>query len=371
MAVFRRVLAVSIGLVLACVASKEGGGSAKSTGGGSTRVEMSAPTGQEAERARKVEVQSSEDLLSLRTEYMKMWDAGFDGTLEVTIAPGDYHPVGWGLEPSMDSWRAQRGEPLIDVVLRGAPSKLLIPGVIRARSVTLEDLILTRRHATHEIEVREGFTMKRCLVIDYRGIPHHGGPQLEVRARGKKGRKLPVAVTIEDSWFVRNWQAETPMIMLGFTIAPDAPGYFDKLTIRRSTFLANLYSSAEVDIDFTGSVVIDDCLFYRTWPDGKMLRFTSTAGARVENSVIVAENIGQVVEIKSSPPIELHGSKIYVKDWTAGTKPPAELAIDPAAILDRGLFEPNEDVVKDAAEMTGDEMPPADLRKRLDAAFRP
>jgi hypothetical protein len=271
----------------------------------------------------------------------------------------------------MDSWRAQRGEPLIDVILRGAPSKLMVPGRIRARSVTLEDLILTRQFATHEIEVRDGFTMRRCLVIDYRGIPHHGGPQLEIRARGKKGTKLPVAVTIEDSWFVRNWQAETPMIMLGFTSAPDAPGYFDTLTIERSTFLGNLYSTAELDIGFARSVVIDETLFYRTWPDGKMLSFTSTGEMVVRDSVIVVEKIDHVAETKSSPAIGFQGSRIYVKDWTAGTKPPAELAIDPAAILDRKLFEPSEKVVQDAAKMTGDQMPAADLRKKLEAAFRP
>lgn len=371
MAAFSHVLAVSICLVLACVADKDGDRSARSTRDEAMPVQPTAPAGQKAKETRKVEVKSSEDLLSLRTEYMKMWDVGFDGTLEVTIAPGEYHPVGWGLEPSMDSWRAQRGEPLVDVVLRGAPTKLIIPGRIRARSVTLEDLILTRQYATHEIEVRDAFTMKRCLVIDYRGIPHHGGPQLEVRARGKKGRKLPVVVTIEDSWFVRNWQAETPMTLLGFTSAPDAPGYFDTLTIQRSAFLANLYSAAEIDIDFARSVVIDDSLFYRTWPDGKMLRFTSTAEILVRNSVIVAEKIEHVAETKSSPAIEFQGSRLYLKDWKPGAKPPDELAIDPGAIFDRKVFEPSEKIVNDAAGMTGDKMPPADLRTKLEAAFRP
>ena len=124
------VLFVSVGLMLSCSSTKDGDRVTVKPGVGAKKGDA---LGVAPEEKRMFEVKSPADLSSLNVEYMKLWNDGFDGTLEVNFAPGTYAGTGWSLEPEL-SGPSREAAPTIDVVLRGDGAVLgALPGGIRAR----------------------------------------------------------------------------------------------------------------------------------------------------------------------------------------------------------------------------------------------
>ncbi len=317
------------------------------------------------------EVNNTADLGTLSTEYMNLWTAGFDGTLEVKFAPGTYAAQGWSLIP--DSFSRNRYEPpKIDVVLRGNGAVLAaLPGTIRARSLRLENLVLTgMRSSSVLLQITKELVIKGCALIDTRfGDPNWMGSYVSIQARStSKWRKSALTVLIEDSWFVRNFQGSSAMTMLAFEQDRTMPGYFRRVDIRRSMFLGNAYLTAELNFEVAQKVVIADSVFYKTWPSGTLIRATSCGKVIVKNSAIVVEQLDHVGAVSAGDPIVFDGTRIYSKT-PKGKAPPAVLAIDPSMVLDRTLFEPHEAALKDATASPTTAVPGAAIRARIDSAF--
>jgi len=319
---------------------------------------------------RVMDVKSVDDLMKLRTEYMQMWDAGFDGVLEVNVAPGIKGDTGWGLEPASES--AKRGDAsTIDVVIRGQGGTLPTARRMRARSLTFENVVLTRKNAVMEMEVSTGLTLKGCLVVNGRGVARKAGPWWTIRARSaQRGVKQPVNLTIEDSWFVHNVQADDPESMLSLEVDAQAPGFFDNVVIRRTAFLGNAFAR-ELDIQFARSTLIEDSLFYKTWPDGKLFSCKTAGQVEIKDSVLVVEDIGHLGEVDGCPPLAFEGSRVFVKGWAPGNAVPKSLKIDASAIEKREAFAAKEGEFKKAIALPADAIPPADLFGKLRAAARP
>jgi hypothetical protein len=318
---------------------------------------------------RVFDVKSSDDLIALRSEYLRLWDAGWDGTLEVQIAAGDYAPVEWGLEPASDDGRA----PTIDVVLRGAPSAPPAPSAIVARRLRLENLILTRAHQPWRLVVSESFAMARSLVIDGRG-PHRQGRWLSILGRGPVGGDKPAPVTgeIRGSWFVRNQQASDPAAMLSFGSVDSAPAFWDSIRIDDSVFLADAFAT-ELDFQYARNVRISRSVFVGDWPDAVLISSASSGEVVLDGSVVVVGRAEQVARHGAeSPPIIMSGgSRLYVSGWQAGASAPAALAADPRQIRARSEIAASEATIAEAAAVPAGALPPPDLKARLDRALRP
>lgn len=327
-----------------------------------------------AKESHVFDVKSSADLLALRTEYQKLWDAGFDGTFEVNIAAGTYAPQGWDLAPASDSAR-KTAAPTIDVVLRGGPAAPPPPSRVRARTLHLENLVLVRQDAPWQLEVGQSFTMKRSIMIDARGRKwDEGASYLAILGRGEEGARKPTPVTarIESSWFVRNWQDESPASMIGFGSVKTAPTYWDSITIEDCAFVGNAFA-VSLDIEFARAVSITRSLFYKPWAAGVLIKSTSSGDIVVDDSVIITESIDHIAaKGDESPPIKLgKGSRVYVNGWTSGAAVPPSLAADPGQIHDRSGLAGGEAVLADATKLPADALPPVDLKATLDAAARP
>ncbi len=318
------------------------------------------------------EVKSSADLLALQIEYQRLWEASFDGTLEVTIAAGAYAPQSWSLAPATDSAR-KTAEPTIDVVLRGGPAAPPLPSLVRARSLQLESLVLAGGGAPWRLEVSQSLTMKSSLMIDARARKWDGGPFLAILGQGDDVARKPRPVTarIESSWFVRNWQDENPASMVGFGAVTDAPVYWDSIAIDDCAFIGNAFA-VSLDFEFAKAVTIARTLFYKPWAAGVLIKSTSSGDIVLDDSVVIVEAIDHVAAHGAeSPPIKLgKGSRVYVKGWSAGMPLPAALVAEPAQIHDRGALGGGEAVLAEATKLPADAVPPADLKAKLDAAAR-
>ena len=97
-----------------------------------------ASQAQSAKESRVFQIQTTSDLGRLDGEYQRLWVSGWAGTLEVTIGPGPIEQTGWSLMPEKPE-----GEARIDVVVRGSGGVLPLPGRVRARSLRLENLVVT------------------------------------------------------------------------------------------------------------------------------------------------------------------------------------------------------------------------------------
>ncbi len=320
-----------------------------------------------AKETRVFEVKSSADLVNLRSEYMNLWDSGFEGVFEVRFAAAPYTAAGWDLAPAPDS-NKKTATPTIDVVLRGESSAPPPPSRVVARSLAIEGLILKLQYGTSELSVRDRFAMKGCLVVEGRGLEFNQ-KLFSVLGLGDHGsqKTRPVAVSIEDSWFVRNFQGPQAAPMLFFGSVDGAPTYFDSIAIERSAFLGNAFAT-ELDIQFAKDVKISDSLFYKTWADGVLLASTSSGDVVFDRSIIIVEDTAHIARHgDESPPIVLTPStRVYAK---SGAKPPGGVKAEPGQFRDRAAIAGAEDEVAEAAKMPPSVIPGADLMKKLDAAL--
>jgi len=316
------------------------------------------------------EVKSSDDLLKLDDEYMKLWRTGFDGTLEVQVNPGSYRPVGWALEPG-----GPGGDATIDVVIRGNGAVIQLPGRIRARSLRLEDVVIAggRVHGS-EIHVSRDFTMLRSAMIEV-SIDHHAavGGYLEIFAEG--GRKVRTNVTIEDCWFVGGWRHHERTVMwlvhLLQGCGSDA-GSFDRVLVRRSIFLRNLVA-ASLRVAFARSVEVEDVRVHRPYPIGVDLTCHNCRNVSVRNSTFVVDALDRIATVEATPPVVVKDSRILVKD-AKSARVPAALRVKRLQLADLETFKAGDAVMAEAFATIRTEpllMPGPDLRARVEAAFGP
>lgn len=308
-----------------------------------------------------LEVKSSRDLLGLADKYNEQVKAGFTGVLEVHVAPGTYDDANWTMAPMHKA-----KPPAIDIVLKGTGQVIPAPTHLAGRSIRLEGLVFTtQQFAPIEIETTHAVTIEKSAFINGRMVSEAVRPYLELRAHGSGGTKLPITVQIENTWFVRNFQSADGSSMLAFTIDENEPGYFENIAIRDSAFLGNAFSN-EVSISFAKAATIERTIFYKTWADGVFLRCKTAAGVTVKDSVMVAEDLGQLAEVKDCPPIVVSGTKVYVKTLAPNAAAPAALHIDRAAISDK---QPLDTRAVDTAIAMPIEMPADTLRATLDQAL--
>lgn len=321
-----------------------------------------------AKETRVFEVKSSDDLVNLRAEYMNLWESGFEGVFEVRFATVPYTPAGWDLAPAPDS-KKKTAPPTIDVVLRGESAAPPPPSQVVARTLRMEGLVVKVEHNSMELTVRDSLSIAGCLLVDGRGL-EYGRVLIGVRGLGDYGsqKTRPVKARIEDSWFVRNFQAQQAAPMIHFGSVDTAPTYFDSIEIARTAFLGNAFAT-ELDFQFAREVKISHSLFYKTWPDGVLFASTSSGDIVIEDSIIFVEDAGHIARHgDESPPVKLApSSRVYAR---AG-RPPAALTAEPGQFRDRAAIAAAEDAIAEAVKMPASVVPGPELKQKLDAALRP
>lgn len=272
------------------------------------------------------QVQTMDDLARLRAGYRDLLESGWKGTLEVRFTTGGGAAGMWDLWPERKS-RAALAPPGIDLVLLGDGGPL--PGTLSrvlARSVRLENLVVTgSRSVALSFEVAGAFTMSGCALLDGRWDDPHGGEGFLVVA-GRRGGDA-VRVTLEDSWFVRNWQ-NAPMPMIDVRSAVEQGAFADEVAVRRSAFLANAFHR-EIRVRRAERVTIEDSVFFKTWPDGEVLECGERVPVRVTRSAFAVPAIGFLASASGCPNLDLTHSRVFAP---AGPGPAwAEGVLDPAS----------------------------------------
>jgi len=280
------------------------------------------------------EVKSSADLAQLRIEYMRLWSKGSPADLVVQVAPdASLMPTGWALEPEHPG----EGEALIDVFIKGGGAVLPLPERVFARSLRMQDVILTGgRTGPSEIRVSNAFAMRRSMLVDARLTDPNGqGGFVEVFADG--GPHTGADVTIEDCWFVRNYQADRPARMLSFTQRGEDAGYFTRVKVARSAFLGNAFG-ADLAVEYARAVTIEDSLFFRSWTGpGTEIACSHCEGVIATGSTFVLERADQAASVDRTQPVLLKSSRVFARGWKAGAALPP--ALDPStAVEDRAAF---------------------------------
>ena len=353
------VFVLVAGLATSCAkGDRDANAGRKPPASGGDQPAPSAP-----KESRVFDLKTSDDLLALNSEYQRLWDSGFDGKLEVAVGPGPIVAGGWSLEPGTPGGTAR-----IDVVIRGSGGVLPLPGRVRARSLRLENLAITgARSGPTEIHVATDFTMKRVMVVDARfSDPNFAGGYLEVFADG--GKKNGTKVSIEESWFVRNYQADSPMQMISLLQRGEDAGHFDAVRVSRSAFLNNAFA-VDLAIAYAGAVSVEDSLFYRTWPTGAEIRCTSCGAAELKRTTFVVEKVDQVAAVDATPAVQVTDSRVLIRDWKGG-KPPAALVGAPGQFVERtadGDGAVNEAIATLTAQPI--KVPSPELFQRLQSAF--
>jgi hypothetical protein len=310
-----------------------------------------------------LEVKNSADLEALGLKYLQHVEAGFSGVLEVHVAPGTYQATNWLMAPSNPG-----APPPIDLVFKGSGEAIPAPSHLVGRSVRIEGLVLTTmQFAPIKIETNQAVTITKSAFVNGRMVAAEmARPYLELRAHGTKKAKLPVTVQIDNTWFVRNFQAAENSSLLAFTIDENEPGYFDNIAIRDSAFLGNAFSN-EISISFAKAATIERTIFYKTWGAGVFLRCQTAGDVTVKDSVMVAEDIAHLASVSDSPPIKVTNTKVYIKTLAANAAAPKGLKIDRAAISDRTPLGDTSAV--DQAIAMPVAMPADTLRPTLDKAL--
>lgn len=316
--------------------------------------------------ARHFRVANAQDLLRLRSEYLRLYQQGFDGVLDVEVAAGKYESVGWDLEPPQAT-AAKNIAPRMDIVLRGAPAVLPLPSGIAARSLRLENLVIAKMSSITptNLEVTKDLVIERCLVVGNAwSSAMSPGPFIQVRARSdSRIFKSPVDVTIEDSWFVGN-RSDPAVPLLGFVSSPLAPGHFDHLTIRRSVFAGGSFAP-ELEVEHARRMIIENALFYERDAGVSILSCRSSADIAIRGSILVVEDVARLVQLRQCPPPRFEASRIYARAWKPGMTAPEALKIAPADIRGHDVLAAAEPILAEIAGVSAENMPTAGLRERL------
>lgn len=374
MSILRAIGALALGLTLALGCSgrsRDGGPPADRPSppfpspGPSTNPAAQPVTASKEKRV--YDVASTSDLLNVQSKYLEQAAAGYEGRFEVRFT-ASISPTSWSLAPE-----AGKDLPAIELVLSGAssaasPISVPVPRRLAARSVHLENLVLTGPVGlSSEIEVRTSFTMLDSAVIDGRGtVPASQAPYLAIRAHAERGKKEPATLTIERSWFLRNWQADQSQgaALLGLEHAPQDGGFFGAVRIRDTAFLGNAFST-ELRLAYALDVVLERCLFYRTWPAGSLIGAELVESVRVEDSLLIIEDLAHLGHLgEDVPPIHFSGTRVFAKGYTAKTPLPAAAKLDRADVAPRSAIDAKLAPL-DAAAKLPLALPPADLRAKL------
>lgn len=233
-------------------------------------------------------------------------------------------------------------------------------------------VLVKQSGASTVLEATQSVAISRCAFVNGRLINDRlGTPYLEIRSHGTGRKPTPVAATIEDTWFVRNFQAGTSDSQLvAFTTNQHAQAYFDDLTIRRCAFLGNAFMT-EIAIAYAKQATIDHSLFYKTWPAGVLVSSTTSQDVVVKDSVIVVDDLARLGAVDHSPPIQLEGTKVYATSYKPGTAVPPGVVVDPKALSDRAALTPERLKVVDEAVAMPVGMPSDEVRAKVEQALRP
>ncbi len=366
--------AIALGLTLALGCSgrsRDGGAPADRTSPSISSPGLSTnPAAQPVTASKEklvYDVASTSDLLNVQSKYLEHAAGGYEGRFEVRFTAA-ISPTSWSLAPE-----AGGDLPAIDLVLTGvtgaaSPISVPVPRRLAARSVHLEHLVLTGPVGlSSEIEVRTSFTMLDSAVIDGRGtVPASQAPYLSIRAHAERGKKEPTTLTIERSWFLRNWQADQSQgaALLGLEHNPQDGGFFGSVRIRDTAFLGNAFTT-ELRLAYALDVLIERCLFYRTWPAGSLFGAELVESVRVEDSVIIVEDLAHLGHLgEDVAPINLSSTRVFAKGYTAKTPLPPSVKLDRADISPRSAIDARLAPL-DAAAKLPLALPPADLRAKL------
>jgi hypothetical protein len=330
--------------------------------------EDSPPAAAARKEKRVYEVASAKDLLDVQSAYLKA-AAGGGGVFEVRFSAA-IPATSWSLAPEPG-----KGVPALDLVLIGQGGAIPAPGKLVARSVRLENLVLTGPVGlSSEIEVRTGFTMVDAGVIDGRGtVPASQAPYLAIRAHGVRGKKEPATLTIERSWFIRNWQADQSLhgaVLLGLEQDGRDGGHFGEVRIRDCVFSNNAFAT-ELRLAYARDVAIERTLFYKTWPSGLLIDADTVEKVRLVDSILVADDLAHVARLgKDVAPIEATGTKLFIRSYTDKAALPAALKIDRAAVASRAPIDAKAAPL-DAAGRIPAALPKPELRAELMKVFAP
>jgi hypothetical protein len=328
-----------------------------------------SPAAAKPKEKRVYEVASAKDLLDVQSAYLKQAASRKDASFEVRFT-GAIPPTSWSLAPE-----AGKGVPEIDLVLVGQGGAIPAPGKLVARSVRLENLVLTGPVGlSSEIEVRTAFAMVDSGVIDGRGtVAASQAPYLAIRAHGVRGKKAPASLTIERSWFLRNWQADQSVhgaTLLGLEQHDRDGGAFGEVRIRDCVFANNAFAT-ELRLAYALDVAIERTIFYKTWPSGILIDAAIVEKVRLVDSFVVADDLGHLARTgKDVPPIEVTGTRLFVRNYTAGAALPAALKVDRAAVSDRAPLD-SKAAPLDAIGRVAAALPKAEMRAELLKAFAP
>jgi hypothetical protein len=312
---------------------------------------------------RVYDVASTSDLLTVQSKYLEQAAAGYEGRFEVRFTAA-IPPTGWSLAPE-----AGKELPAIDLVLTGvAGASVPVPGKLIARSVTIQHLVLTGPVGlSSEIEVRTAFTMRDSAVIDGRGtVTASQAPYLAIRAHGARGKKEPATLTVERSWFVRNWQADQSQgaALLGLEQHAQHGGFFGTVRISDCVFLGNAFTT-ELRLAYAIDVAIERSVFYRPQPWGVLFDAALVQSVKVTDSVVVVHDVAHVGHLgEDVEPIELGNTRIYPTAYDPSRPLPTAIQVDRGAIALRSTIEAKL-APFDAAGKLPVAMPAAELRAQL------
>jgi len=244
----------------------------------------------------RVEIASSDDLVGLYQRYQQWIAEGYEGALELVFAPGVYGVASIGpITLDLGGNPAPR-DPKIDVVLRGSPGTVLrdLGVLVNARSLVVEDLILTGRHTTLiEARVAAKFELRRCAIVGNSYDPPFGNGAL-VSVRGTFEQPA-YSATLEDVWLVRNGElSEAAVIALG----PATGSYVYDVQLRRVTSVENT-TSADIAILEAKSIEAEDCVCVKA--AGAWLRHSRSGAIAIRGGSFSLDRAANVVAGVADP----------------------------------------------------------------------
>jgi hypothetical protein len=287
----------------------------------------------------QIDIERSDDLAALYGTYIELVERGRAETLELRVAPGVYGVASFGPIQLDLGGNPPPRDPQIDVVIRGEPSTPPVVFhdlglLVHARSLTLENLILTGRHqGVLEARVARHFAMKRCVVAANSWDPSWGGAVLRVTGMHDQPA---YTVELEDCWFARNGE-QSPAALLA--LVPATGGYIERVELRGLRFLGNT-TSVDLAIHEAREVRGRDLFVIKDARGGQVfLRYDRCEKVALEHSTFVLGGAGALASEDTRSwfsGVDLAGSKVYlggvVRKLPAGVRGGPEVLDGDAAV---------------------------------------